>query len=573
MGKQRSETREKKNVIRSAWNRLPFRLMYVVAGTFLPLNLLIIGATGIVLNKASEQAEAAYQRELDFTMDQQEQQCARIDLGMNNLVLSCLTPLTLAESSDNMVSYEILEELSEIFQSAGQTGIYYLYDKISGRAFVKYTPSAYTYREMEELKGSAGELSGIPSEWRLCRVCDRYFSYKYFEYTNYQIGFLMDIEGTMGSGLDRYEEGTELYLWDGFSTVRIDGDGVAATDRSWEELSKNSWQYQALSWESETMGMRLLLRLPRRMLQGDIPVFYWVLFCVSFLAVLLFPVLWRVLDKRVVRPIRCLQNAMEQLEKQNLDFRIGQAGPGETDEFRYLYEGFNRMADEVKSSYEKEIKMVQAELDNLRLQVNPHMLLNSFNMIYSLAQSRNFQCIQEFSMYLVEYFRYALKETDSFVTLKKEMDFVESYIGIQKIRFPGAFTSVHNIQPETLEAMVPPLLIQNFVENAMKYALIPGQTIEVLINIRREEEKLLISVCDTGSGIREEVLSSIRSGDVYTDKLGHKHIGIWNCRRRMEVFYGDRASMNIISSRGGGTQVWLELPFLAEDRAERRKGE
>lgn len=107
----------------------------------------------------------------------------------------------------------------------------------------------------------------------------------------------------------------------------------------------------------------------------------------------------------------------------------------------------------------------------------------------------------------------------------------------------------------------------------MKYALIPGQTIEVLINIRREEEKLLISVCDTGSGIREEVLSSIQSGDVYTDKLGHKHIGIWNCKRRMEVFYGDRASMNIISSRGGGTQVWLELPFLAEDQAERRKGE
>lgn len=122
--------------------------------------------------------------------------------------------------------------------------------------------------------------------------------------------------------------------------------------------------------------------------------------------------------------------------------------------------------------------MYQTQLDNLRLQVNPHMLLNSFNMIYSLAQSRNFQCIQEYSLLLVEYFRYALKETDHFVTLDREMDFVENYISIQKIRFPGAFTSVHNIQEECMQALVPPLLIENFVENAMKYALIPGKTVE-----------------------------------------------------------------------------------------------
>ena len=217
-------------------------------------------------------------------------------------------------------------------------------------------------------------------------------------------------------------------------------------------------------------------------------------------------------------------------------------------------------------SREKDIKMYQAQLDNLRLQVNPHMLLNSFNMIYSLAQVKNYECIQEFSLHLVEYFRYALKETEALVPLRKEMHFVESYTEIQKIRFPGAFTSVYRIEKDLECAMVPPLLIQNFVENAMKYALVPGKCIEVLINIRSEEERLLISVCDTGSGIKEEILEKIRSGQAYTDKHGQKHIGIWNCRRRMEVFYGSSARMDIVSERGEGTQIWLDLPLIGETK-------
>ena len=208
--------------------------------------------------------------------------------------------------------------------------------------------------------------------------------------------------------------------------------------------------------------------------------------------------------------------------------------------------------------------MYQVQLDNLRLQVNPHMLLNSFNMIYSLAQSRNFQCIQEYSLLLVEYFRYALKETDRFVTVEKEMEFVENYVNIQKIRFPGAFTSVHRIQPDCAEALVPPLLIENFVENAMKYALVSGSTIEVLINIRQEEKHLLISICDTGRGIKPEILDCLKRGEIYRDKMGKEHIGVWNCRRRMEVFYGDAASMKITSSLGQGTQVWLDVPYMTE---------
>lgn len=547
------------------WNSLPARLIYVVISTFLPLNIMVIAVAALVIIKASQQVQESYQRELDFTMEQQEEQLSQIDRHMNSLTVSYLTALTLAESNDNMISYEILKELSETFAAAEQVGIYYLYDKMSGQLFVKYTPYAYSYQEIEQLKStSAEDVPQTPNEWRLCRLKGKWFSIRYYEYTNYRIGFLVDVRNTAETAKGTLPEEAELLFSDGRLTLRIAGGAATVEETSRDTLKQGGLRYQAVEWSSKALGLTLLARIPRSSFLGAIPVMYWVLLVISFLSVFLIFGLWRMLKRRVVGPIKYLEDAMKQLETQHLDYRITQVEDGETDEFRYLYEGFNRMAEEVESSYQKEIKMVKAQLDNLRLQVNPHMLLNSFHIIYSLAQSKNYECIQEFSLHLVEYFRYALKETDSFVTLQKEMAFVENYIGIQKIRFPGAFTCVYNIQPGAERAMVPPLLIQNFVENAMKYALVPDKLIEVLINVRREEDKLFLSVCDTGSGIREEVLERLKSGEVYVDKLGRRHIGIWNCRRRMEVFYGDKASLNIISSRGQGTQIWLELPFLTE---------
>ncbi len=104
---------------------------------------------------------------------------------------------------------------------------------------------------------------------------------------------------------------------------------------------------------------------------------------------------------------------MQEVEKENLTFRIENTDKNETEDFRYLYRVFNRMAGEVEQSREKDKKMYQTELDNLKLQVNPHMLLNSFNMIYSLAQTKNYEYIQRYSMLLVEYFRYVLRDTVS----------------------------------------------------------------------------------------------------------------------------------------------------------------
>ena len=98
----------------------------------------------------------------------------------------------------------------------------------------------------------------------------------------------------------------------------------------------------------------------------------------------------------------------------------------------------------------------------------------------------------------------------------------------------------------------------------MKYGLIPGKKIEILINIQKKEDRLAISVIDTGRGMDPEVLDIVRRGEIYHDRMGKKHIGIWNCRRRMEVFYGKDTKIHITSKPQEGTQVWMEVPLIYE---------
>ncbi len=555
----------KKIKIKMLWRILAVRLLLVVCLTFLPLNIMAIAVSGLVIWKTSEQVMDVYQGQLNVTMGYFESSLIKVDEKLDQFILDYQAELMLLDGGDNMVSYEMVDELGDIFSDTEVNGILYLYDCSADRVLVKYSGRTYPIALVEEMKTELTQKipQGTNSRWHIGELNDNYFYSKYYEYTNYKMGFLMDLSNELTPILEVVQgnvksveatDGRQVYFTDGMDTLKLKSNALL-------EKADEEWQKQTLRWQSERLGCTVALQLEQGSFLGSIPIWYWGLLLVALLFFLMIFALWGLLQRRVMQPLKRLWEGMEQLKQDNLDYRIDNWSPEETADFVYIYKEFNHMAEEIKLSHEKDIIMYQAQLDNLRLQVNPHMLLNSFNMIYSLAQVKDYECIQKFSMYLMDYFRYVLKENDKFVTLKKEMDFVESYIGIQKIRFPGAFTSVYSMQEGTENALIPPLLIENFVENAMKYALVPGKIIEVLINIRKEGDKLLISICDTGKGIREEVLESIQQGEVYEDQAGQKHIGIWNCRRRVEVFYGERASINIISSPGEGTQVWVELPF------------
>jgi len=150
------------------------------------------------------------------------------------------------------------------------------------------------------------------------------------------------------------------------------------------------------------------------------------------------------------------------------------------------------------------------------------------------------------------------------VKLKDEMKFVNDYLKIQNIRFPNSFTYVYDIEEDLFDELIPPFLIQNFVENCIKYGLKFDNEIEIIVIAKSEGDKFSISICDTGNGIDSEILEILKKDEPFTDRNG-KHIGIWNCRRRLKMYYGNNAAINISSTKGEGTQVWIEIPKMVKE--------
>lgn len=260
-------------------------------------------------------------------------------------------------------------------------------------------------------------------------------------------------------------------------------------------------------------------------------------------------------------PMRRLSSAMKKIMSGDTKYRIDKFSNAK--EFCEIEQTFNDTLDYNErlkvESYEMAIEKEKEQLLSLQLQINPHMLLNSLNTVYSLAQNKKHEEIQTFSLNLSKYFRYSLRNITEFVSIKSEMDFIKSYTKVQKIRFPNRFYVMFDVGEELLEERIPPLIIQNFVENSTKYGLKINEEIEISVVIRKHDNRLRISVCDNGMGIAPEILEKIRQGEPIVDGRG-KHIGIWNCTRRLKSFYGNDVTFTITSELGKGTQVWIEVP-------------
>lgn len=266
------------------------------------------------------------------------------------------------------------------------------------------------------------------------------------------------------------------------------------------------------------------------------------------------------LKKYFTKPLEDMAQIIQRIKDGEKELRI--TGCGQTRETGAIEDSFNSLMDQIYQlelgNYKIEIENQKAQLMNLQLQINPHLLLNTLNTIYGLAEIEEYKDIQNFTMNLVKYFRYSLKRTDELVMVRQELDFIKNYVEVQKIRYPENFYVIYDVDSSIMEELIPPLVIENFVENSIKYSI--GKSItEVLVILKKRENRLSISVCDDGIGIEESVLEQLRQGKPY-EKDGETHIGVYNCIRRLKLFYGDQMKFSITSRLGEGTQIWMEIP-------------
>lgn len=198
---------------------------------------------------------------------------------------------------------------------------------------------------------------------------------------------------------------------------------------------------------------------------------------------------------------------------------------------------------------ELEKRLAQAKLQALQMQLNPHFLFNTLNAIASLMH-KDVKAADRMITRLADLLRYALESTDAHeVTLRQELSFLERYLEIEKTRFGNRLSVRMEVPDVLMEALVPNLVLQPLVENAIKHG-IERKSKPGLIQLRARDagERLELTVEDNGPGL------SVQPGT-------RKGIGIANTRARLTELYGEAHTFDMRTGESGGVVVTISFPL------------
>lgn len=326
--------------------------------------------------------------------------------------------------------------------------------------------------------------------------------------------------------------------------------------------------YRALTVTSHAKNIWLGIQLDSQEVYKGLSMYQKGIWVLMFLFILIIPVLYVVLKGMVLQPLEVMNKAHRELQGGNQDYRITERG--RAIEYEEAFQGFNRMADNLKTfrilAYEREIARQKMELQNLQLQIRPHFLLNTFNLIHVLAMQKNTDSIQNIILYLSNYFRYIFRSGKELELFSKEFELIQGYIEMASIRYHGRVEFDFELEPEIMFVRIPPLLIHNFVENAVKYGMKEGCVLHISLMGEYRDKTVFFSVLDDGNGMDEDILESNRKmlrGERESENSG-AHLGLYNSYRRLKYFYGEEAGISVESQLGEMTLFKISFPYNME---------
>lgn len=224
----------------------------------------------------------------------------------------------------------------------------------------------------------------------------------------------------------------------------------------------------------------------------------------------------------------------------------------------------HRLRDNIQLEVELNLRRKDAEYKALLLQINPHFLYNTLEVIGSLsAQGRN-KDVLKVTESLGRMMRYSLRLDNDIVNLKEELKYVNYFASIISMVYGERMSLLLLDETGEEEASIPKFILQPLVENAVKFSLDHTEKVEIVLIASLQGNDLSISVRDNGIGMKEELLQellavSIENDDYMLNNNG-KRIGLRNVIARGRLIYGDRFHINIDSNPGAGTTVNLSFP-------------
>jgi LytS/YehU family sensor histidine kinase len=208
--------------------------------------------------------------------------------------------------------------------------------------------------------------------------------------------------------------------------------------------------------------------------------------------------------------------------------------------------------DRALTSAQLETKLAEAQLQALQRQLHPHFLFNTLHTISALMH-RDTEAADAMLARLSDLLRLTLDRVGTQqVALKDELDFLQKYLDIERTRFGDRLRVVTDIEPETLDASVPNLVLQPLVENSLRHGIAPkvsGGTVEIVA--KRIGDTLRLVVRDNGAGLSTDAMNAFNTG-----------VGLSNTRSRLQHLYAGHHRFEFQTPPGGGLVVTIEIPFV-----------
>ena len=322
-------------------------------------------------------------------------------------------------------------------------------------------------------------------------------------------------------------------------------------------------EYRLLIQEHPPTGLYLVLRQPQMFTQSTMKLLHAASFFCVLMGIVISAVLCLPLSRRISQPIGRLLKAFSRLEQDDLDVHVSRDGE---DELGQLAAGFNHMVLALKANrqelVENQRELNQAQVRMLQAQLNPHFLCNTLDTMKWISKINHVPQVALMSTNLADILRFCIS-AEEFVTLSREVEVLNRYVEIQKIRLSDQFSFLVSL-PEKLETcMVPKMILQPIVENAILHGLEGISDSVIRVEAAQEGEDLLITVTDNGHGLPPDMI-----GHPYRRESapsGH-HLGLYNVDTILKKHYGERYGLYLDNNpAGSGARVRARLPLKRKE--------
>lgn len=348
-------------------------------------------------------------------------------------------------------------------------------------------------------------------------------------------------------------EGTHLYVVD-----EMENPLYVSTQNRKEFITpilKNTKDYLRITQKLNNFPAQLIAFIPTSSLKENSKKVRNVTILICLISLLILSgisfIISRLFSKRMFKLVSSL-NAFQDGEFHK---RITYSG---NDEFTLIVNAFNDMAasmekliDEV---YISKLQKKEAELQTLHSQINPHFLYNTFSSISRMAKLGETDKLHEMIRSLAKFYRLTLNKGDMIILIEKEVEQIQAYIDIQRIKHADRILVEYEVDPDILQYRTVRFILQPFVENVLEHAWF-DDLISIWIRGFERNETIIFEIKDTGLGMSQETLDQIFNPN--GSSIGY---GIGNVNERIKLHFGKPYGVTIHSEVGEGTTVQIKIP-------------